>query len=183
MKKLLFIIPTLIILVSCTNNITENKNLIRIDSNQFEFELPKESKEVDDDLKNLMLELNNNILYLAICDTNDSKYLFVVSKYIAKNKISIEEAFTQSVKTTTNLNTDSLADNFQLIDYKTYEVNGITIRYKISMHFDNIYTIMYYFMKDDYSTELYEIKTSTTKTDLSKALKFLEKVALSVRIK
>ena len=51
------------------------------------------------------------------------------------------------------------------------------------MHFDNIYTIMYYFMKDDYSTELYEIKTSTTKTDLSKALKFLEKVALSVRIK
>ena len=38
-------------------------------------------------------------------------------------------------------------------------------------------------MKDDYSNELYEIKTSTTKEDLSKALIFTEKVALSVRIK
>ena len=107
----------------------------------------------------------------------------MVSKYIAKDKMSIEDAFNQSVKTTTSFNSDSLTDNFQLIDYKTYEANGITLRYKISMHFDKIYSIMYYFMKDDYSNELYEIKTSASKNDLSIALKFSEKVALTVNIK
>jgi hypothetical protein len=183
MKNLFFIVFSLFIVVSCHNTITENKNLIRIDNNQFEFELPDESKELDDDFKNIMLQQNNNILYLALCDTNKSKYLFIVSKYIANDKMSIEDAFDRSVKTTTNFNSDSLTDNFQLIDYKTYEVHGITIRYKISMHFDKIYTIMYYFMKDDYSNELYEIKTSAYKNDLSKALKFLEQVALTVNIK
>lgn len=183
MKKLIFIMFSLFIVVSCHNTITENKNLIRIDNNQFEFELPDESKELDEDFKNLMLQQNNNILYLAICDTNKSKYLFTVSKYIAKDKMSIEDAFNQSVKTTTNFNSDSLTDNFQLIDYKTYEANGITLRYKISMHFDKIFSIMYYFMKDDYSNELYEIKTSASKNDLSTALKFSEKVALTVNIK
>jgi hypothetical protein len=182
MKNLFIIISTLI-LFSCSNNISKNRNLVSIDSNQFEFELPKESKELNNDFKEVMLEVNNKILYLALCDTNNSKYLFMVSKYIAPNKMTIDAAFNQSVNTTTNLDSDSLTDNFQLIDYKTYEVHGKTIRYKISMHFDRIYTIMYYFMKDDYSTELYEIKTSASKNDLSKALKFIEKVALSVRIK
>lgn len=183
MKNIIFIMFSLFIVVSCKNNITESKNSIVIDNKHFEFELPDESKELDGDFKNLMFQQNNNILYLAQCDTSNSKFLFLVSKYIAKDKISIEDAFNQSVETITTLNTDSLTDNFQLIDYKTHQVNGITIRYKISMHFDKIYTIMYYFMKDDYSNELYEIKTSTYKNDLSKAFKFLEKVALSVNIK
>jgi len=107
----------------------------------------------------------------------------MVSKYIAPNKMTIEAAFNQSVNTATNFNSDSLTDNFQLIDYKTYKVHGKTIRYKISKHFDRVYTIMYYFMKDDYSDELYEIKTSATKEGLSKAKIFCEKVALSVSIK
>ena len=170
------------IVTSCSNNISDNRNIISIDSNHFEFELPNDSKELED-LKKIMLELNGNILYLAVCDTNDSKNLFMVSKYIAPNKMSIEDAFAQSVETTTNFNIDSLKDNFELIDYKTYDVQGTTIRYKISKHFDKAYTIMYYFMKDDYSNELYEIKTSTTKEGLSKAKIFCEKVALSVSIK
>ena len=183
MKNLLFIMTALIIVVSCSKNISENVKLVSIDSNQFEFELPKESKEFDEDFKNLMLQHNNKILYIALCDTNETKDLFLVSKYIAKNKMSIEEAFIESVETTTNLNTDSLTENFQLIDYRTYEVDGITIRYKISKHFDKVYTIMYYFMKDDYSNELYEIKSSTNENGLSNAKKFMETVALSVRIK
>ncbi len=183
MRNLTFLMFSLFIIVSCKNNIIESKNSIIIDNNHFEFELPDESKELDGEFKNLILQQNNNIVYLALCDTNKSKYLFTVSKYIARDKMSIEEAFTQSLETTTNLNSDSLKDNFQLIDYKTYEAQGITIRYKISMHFDKIYTIIYYFMKDDYSNELYEIKTSASKNDLSSAFKFLEKVALTVNIK
>lgn len=62
MKILFFIMFPLFTVVSCHNTIIENKNLIRIDSNQFEFELPDESKELDDDLKNIMLQQNNNIL-------------------------------------------------------------------------------------------------------------------------
>ena len=181
--KILLIIISAFIIVSCSSNINKNRNLVSIDSNHFEFELPKESKELNNDFKEVMLEVNNKIIYLALCDTNDSKYLFMVSKYIAPNKMTIEAAFNQSVNTATNFNSDSLTDNFQLIDYKTYKVHGKTIRYKISKHFDRVYTIMYYFMKDDYSDELYEIKTSATKNDLSKAKYFIEKVALSVRIK
>ena len=131
MRNLTFLMFSLIIVVSCKNNITESKNSIIIDNNHFEFELPDESKELDGDFKNIMLQQNDNILYLAQCDTSNSKFLFMVSKYIAKDKISIEDAFNQSVETITTLNTDSLIDNFQLIDYKTHQVNGITIRYKI----------------------------------------------------
>ena len=48
MKNLLFIMPALIILVSCNKNISENAKLVRIDGNQFEFELPIESKELEE---------------------------------------------------------------------------------------------------------------------------------------
>ena len=48
--------------------------------------------------------------------------------------------------------------NFKLIEGKTYQVNGKTLRLKISHHYNEFYSIMYYFMKDGYSNELYELK-------------------------
>jgi len=183
MKNLLCIMAAILMLVACSKNNNENAKLIQIDSKQFEFALPKDSKELDEAFKNTMIQVNSNILYMAICDTNDAKYLFMVSKYMLNTKTSIEEAFAQTVKPTTNPNTDSLTDHLQLIDYKTYDVQGKTIRYKISKHFDTVYTIMYYFMKDDSSKELYEIKTTANQNNLAKAQHFLEKVALSVEFK
>lgn len=184
MKNLLFIVSVSIAVVSCnSNHVVENVKSIRIDNNKFEFELPKASKEIGGDLRKALLQANSNILYYAICDTSGSKYMFSVSKYVAENEMTIEEAFMISVETTTNINTDSLTDNFQLIDYKEYIVQGKTLRYKISEHFNKVNAIMYYFMKDNYSNELYEIKISTKKSELTKSLNFMEEVALSVRIK
>lgn len=185
MKNILFLlVSVLIIVVSYSNNpVEEHSKLVRIDNNNFEFELPKDSKEIDGDLKNAMLQLNSNILYLAICDTNGSGNMFMVSKYVSENKESIEEAFMQSVNTASNFNIDTLSNDFHLIDYKVYKVKGKTLRYKISAHFGNVNTIMYYFMKDDYSNELYEIKAIARKNELPKVLNFMEEVALSVKIK
>lgn len=108
--------------------------------------------------------------------------MFSVSKYVAEDEMSIEEAFMVSVETIANIDIDSLTDNFKLIDYKEYKVQGKTLRYKISEHYNRVNAIMYFFMKDNYSNELYEIKITTEKGELAKALSFMEGIALSVRI-
>ncbi len=186
MKALPFLIISVLIFVffSCNNHISSNSKLVQIDNNKFEFELPKDSKEFEGELKNSLIEMNSNILYLALCGTKNSRYWFSVSKYISEYKTSIEEAFIESVLTTTNLDVnDTLKDNYRLVDFKIYHIKEKTLRYKISEHFDKVYTLMYYFMKDDYSNELYEIKATADTNNLPEVLKFLEKVALSVKIK
>ena len=183
MKNLLFKITALIIVVSCNKNITENAKLISIDNNKFEFELPKYSRDITEEFKSTAYETNDIIIFTALCDTINERNLFLVSKYIEDYKWTIDEAFTVSVETSTNNNLGNLLDNFQLVDYKTYELQGKTFRYKISKHYNSVYSIMFYFMKNDYSNELYEIKMTADKKGLSRALYLTEKVALSVKIK
>jgi hypothetical protein len=139
--------------------------------------LPKNSKEFDGNLMEAMLRMNDRIIYLAQCDTNDSRSLFMVSKYTSQQKASIDEAFAETIQAT-----PQIAENSHLLEYKKYEVKGKTLRYKISKH-GEMYMIMYYFMKDDYAFNLYEIKASSGKESLAKAKAFLEEIALSVSIK
>ena len=186
MKKLLFWVFIYFIMVSCNQNrvLLKDEKLVQLDSNKIEFIVPKNSKEVNENLKKAMMQMNKSIMYLASCEVKGSKNIFfMVSKYTSNYKTSIEEAFAQSVNTTVNIHEDTLVDNSRVIDFKKYKIQEQVLHYKISKHFDKTYTIMFYFMKDDYSNQLYEIKVATDERELSKCFKFLESVALSVRIK
>ena len=176
-SSFLFSFGMFITLISCSESASEDKKRIKIDENRFQFDLPKASKEFEGGLMESMLRMNDKLIYLAQCDTNDSRLLFMVSKYTSQQKASIDEAFEETVKTTPQLSANS-----QLMEYKKYEVKGKTLRYKISNH-GEANTLMYYFMKDDYAANLYEIKASTNKEGLSKARTLMEEIALSVSIK
>ena len=165
-----------IFLISCSRSLSGHKNRINIDQERFQFDLPINSKEFDGDMMNFMKRINDKAIYLAQCDTNDSRFMFMVSKYTSQQKASIDEAFEETVKTTPQLSANS-----QLMEYKKYNVKGKTLRYKISNH-GEVYTLMYYFMKDDYAANLYEIKASTNKEGLSRARTLMEEIALTVKI-
>ncbi|MFN5319255.1 MAG: hypothetical protein ACK5CY_10495 [Bacteroidia bacterium] len=175
-SSFLFSFGMFITLISCSESSSEDKNRIKIDENRFQFELPKASKEFDGAIMEAMLRMNDKLIYLAQCDTNDSRLMFSVSKYTSQQKASIDEAFAETIQTTPQLSANS-----RLMEYKKYDVKGKTLRYKISNH-GELYTIMYYFMKDDYAANLYEIKASISKEGLTKARAFMEEVALSVKI-
>ena len=166
-----------IFLISCSRSLSEDKNRINIDQNRFQFDLPKASKEFDGGIMEAMLRMNDKLIYLAQCDTNDSRFVFAVSKYTSQQKASIDEAFAETIQTT-----PQIAENSHVLEYKKYDVKDKTLRYKISKH-GELYTIMYYFMKEDYAFNLYEIKVSSSKESLAKAKAFLEEIALSVNIK
>ena len=175
-SSFLFSFAVYIILMSCSAFITADNNRIKIDENRFQFELPKASKEFDGGIMEAMLRMNDKLIYLAQCDTNDSRFIFAVSKYTSQQKASIDEAFAETIQTTPQLSANS-----RLMEYKKYDVKDKTLRYKISNH-GELYTIMYYFMKDDYAANLYEIKASINKEGLSKARTLMEEIALSVKI-
>ena len=173
----------LILLVSCTNQHQIDKSrLSMIDNNKFKFELPPNSKESPEDFKALLQQMNDAIIYLAICDTGKTNTLLSVAKYYAEEKMTIKEAYQLSVNTKPELNSDTIKSDYKLVDAKEYQIEGKTLRYKVSESFGETNSIMFYFMKNDYSDELYEVKYTCKTEQLKAAMKVMEKVALSVSI-
>jgi len=64
-------------------------NLIQLDDNKFEFELPNNTKKLHD-LKIVIQEVNDKIIYLASTDTIGNNYMFAVRKYVVDKKITTD---------------------------------------------------------------------------------------------
>ncbi len=72
------------------------------------------------------------------------------------------------------------ADNYKLVDIGISKLDDKYLYYKISRS-DESYSIMYYFMKNDYSDILYEIKSiCDSEKYIEMVQDFLENIALTV---
>lgn len=153
------------------------------DNGNFKFKLPAGCEVRDQELLDLMNEHNPFIQFIAICSIDSNKGIAIaVSKYTNDSKVSIDEAYQLSVETVGGQNL-GLEDAYKLIDHKVYQKNGKTLRYKISETFEGINSIMFYFMKNDFSNELFEVKITAKSEDRKEALDYGEKIALSVGFK
>ncbi len=186
MKKILLITSLLLLASSCAENKTQKKEkikTIKLDNNKLQFEEPPGFKEVEKELEKAMFDFNDAIIFVSFYDTIPTNEMFIVSKYVAGSKSTIQDAFIESINTKTNGDIGDLKDNFQLIEAKTYQVNGKTLRLKISHHYNEFYSIMYYFMKDGYSNELYELKFCALDANFKRVKNLAEKIAVSVELK
>ncbi len=157
-----------------------NENAICIDNNSCTIELPKGYVNMtESDIFKIIAEANTHILFLAFTDTIKRTSTFSVSKYSADEPMTIDSAFNYTVNSVATTCGTQMADSYKLIDSGTYQLEGKMMRFKISTIDKMSINIMYYFMKDDYSNELYEIKLITPKDKLKEGKKYIEKVALS----
>ena len=73
-------------------------------------------------------------------------------------------------------------EEYKLVDFGVNKVNNKLLRVKINSYLGEFYNIRYYFMKDDYSKDLYEIKTACFGDDITQTCEFMKKTALSVQL-
>lgn len=161
-----------------------NENAICIDNNSCSIELPSGYVNMTEtDIFKEISEANTHILFLAFTDPTKRTSTFSVSKYSADEPMSIDSAFSYTVNSIATMGGTQMTDSYKLIDYGTYQLEGKMMRFKISTIDKTSINIMYYFMKNDYSTELYEIKLVTEKAKLEEGKKYIEKVALTFAFK
>lgn len=133
----------------------------------------------DEKLTKALKAFNDKIMYVAIVNIASQKIPFAVSKYHSEEMRSIDSAFDQTVRF-------KAADDdvYKLVEAGTYKKDDKVLRYKISeITFDGgakTNSVMYYFMKDDASNDLYEIKLSGNPKNRKELKAVLEQVALSV---
>jgi tetratricopeptide (TPR) repeat protein len=151
-----------------------------VDGYGFSFYLPKGCKNItDDELGRLLKEANPNLCYIAEVSFSFGNELFGVSCYNKGKEINIDTAFLETVKHIATLPNEP-AENYKVVNYGIRKYDEKVLRFKISCVKDSVYSIMYYFMKDNYSRFLYEMKLTCRKhNDLKTTQNYLEKIALT----
>lgn len=161
----------------------QNMEKIALDEGRFEFELPDYCIPLPESFMEAMKPLNEFVVYGANCNDENTNALLSVSIYDGEAPASIEDAFEETVNTVGGSNLNMNPSAYRLIDFKTYDKDGRTLRYKISLSDGEVYSIMFYFMKNDHGKDLFELKGVTRHDSLADAFKLLEKAALSAEFK
>ncbi len=136
----------------------------------------------DQSLLKALQQMNETVVYATILYTaKNEKILFTTSRYINEEAILIDSAFNETVQHIP----EGMEEIYMLVDYGKYNKDGRALRFKQSKiriaNGKEVFNIMYYFMKDDRSKEMYEIKISGSKDDSIRDKNILEKIALSLK--
>ena len=170
------------ILGSCNNDKKSNVNLsdnTYVDSLGFSFKMPEGCENItNSELGVLLKKSNPNLNFVGIIDFPCGNSLLAVSTYIGPEPISIDTAFIQAAKYVPPY------DGYRLVDYGIKQSRDKILRYKISSLKDSVFSVMYYYMKDDYSRILNEMRlTCKSEKDINTIQNYLEKVASTVSYK
>lgn len=138
--------------------------------------LPPQSKKIDE-LFAKIKKVNPTIIFFRTISTQDQQFLFAVSHYKNAQPLQLAQAF----KSATKIN-EPLSSTYKLISLQSYKKGNTLLYRKISNPFKGQCSVMYYFMKNNYSTTLYEIKLSGPLKHIEKIKNMAEKIALSVKI-
>lgn len=134
-------------------------------------------------LDTLTISENDRYAMIALFNIGDSaknqNFLFSITRMKGDEAMTIEDAFNNYVRDVTPFFTT-------VIEAKSYKKDGKTLYRKISeSDFDNekVRNIMFYFMENNNSNTLYELKGSIQSEKFNYGLECMEKMALSVKIK
>ena len=169
--------------VANTSNIKFDSTLVSLDNDRFKFHFKGSFRDLrKEDIYSQMLEVNPNLLIMALIDLPQQSTAISAQKYSDSIKHSIDDAFKISINTKASFNNQSIG-GYKLIDYGVYKLGDKMLRFKVSCVGDTTVNTMYYFMKDNYDYDLYELKISCSKKSQQDAKKYLENMALTVVIK
>lgn len=182
---ILMLLLSVIINNNCNTSAKVNNSLKSINYTNnygFSFDLPDFCEVLSvEDLERIR-EIDPSITFMAltglpfVCSTVSN------SVYDLHDETLIDSAFIKMVKHIPTPPYDDPFWNYRLIDYGTQMLDSIILRYKISCVDSTDYHIMYYFMKNDKSNILFEIKgTCYSENEIKPAKDFIEGIALTVK--
>ena len=192
------------ILYSCRHKKPANdKNFIRFDHGRVGFVKPAGSYP-DSRYTEVLKAVNPNIIFVLKLDSTNYPWQFIsVAKYVNDTITPMEIAF---IEETVKYPNERMGWKTRLADFGVYDKNGRRYRYKLSyMDYEAIqpvlneiyrngdsldlsksehqvqFKMMYYFMKNDLDSVMYELTIATDTTMLRRSDSILTRVAESFR--
>lgn len=151
-------------------------------TNEFSLVIHFNNQEIDG-LFQQVKELNPNIIYLRALTLPGAKTtLFAVSKYEDATRTTLDSAFYEQTVHSKPSNLGEYGNGYKLLSYNRYKKNNTILYTKVSNPMPGQCAVMFYFMKNNNSNILYEIKISGNISDIELLKQSAEKIALSVRI-
>jgi hypothetical protein len=158
------------------------QNRTQVDD-RFSLVLPEgatESKEFMDILK----KANIDILFFRLLNYNKDKQIIMsVSKYVNTTPADINEAFYELTAVYEPSNQENLGLDYKLLSFNSYKKEDKVLYTKVSSPFPSKCAVMYYFMHNNFSNALYEIKLVGDIQDIKSIKQIAETIALSVEVK
>lgn len=171
---------------NCRNTSTNGERQAFIpytDGYGFSFYLPEECEVFSMDDLEAMKMINPTLTFIAVAGLPFGNTTFSVSVYDLHSETPIDSAFDNAVKHVPVYPDEVNNNNYRLVDHGIQRIEDKTLRYKISESISNdgkIFSLMYYFMKNDHSDILYEIKSvCSSEGEIETTREFLEMIALT----
>lgn len=149
--------------------------------NHFTFCIPL--KTLSSERMLLELQNENELIHLfQILDDDSIKApsSVCVSIYTNDVPVTLDSAFYYALS---KRHVDDKEEDYRLISSGKYTIGGRSFYHKISIRGGDICSIMHYFMKNDFSTTVYEIKVSGSPFELSRLKALAEDIVLSAHFK
>lgn len=181
----LFVVLTVFNLSGCRNS-SEKQGKITFttftDGNGFVFDLPDVCEIRSEEDLDSMRQKDPSLIFEALTGLPFTGSTIRLSVFSFPREIPVDSPFMEIVRYVPVPYDGDTLFSYRLIDYGSRSVDGKTLRYKISCVDSTDYYILYYFMKNDKSDTLYELKsTCYSENEIVRARDFLELIALSVR--
>ena len=162
-------------------NVNQENERIKVNS-EFSLILPTLNLEMEDLLASLK-EINPNVIFLRSFRTLKNKpILFAVSKYKNSERIKLDTVFfKQTVNSKASIQGE-VSNSYKLISYNRYMKSNKLLYTKVSSPMEGQCCVMYYFMKNNFSEVMYEIKLSGGINEMGEMKTSAEKIALSVEL-
>jgi hypothetical protein len=185
MKKTILLIFSLLLIVlvllGSIYYVKNVKNRTQVDAS-FSLKLPEgaeESKEFMDILK----KANSDIQFFRLLNyKKDKQIIMSVSKYVNTTPADINEAFYELTAVYEPSNQENLGLDYKLLSYDSYKKEDKMLYTKVSSPFPSKCAIMFYFMHNNFSNELYELKLVGDIQDINTIKQIAETMALSVEV-
>ena len=157
----------------------KQENLLTRINNDLTLVLPAHSEE-QENLFSMLKKANPNVIFLrSLLTSKSKKILFAVSRYENSESDKLDNVFYQQ---TANYKDNNFGNDYKLISYRKYKNGNKFLYEKVSSPFDGQFCIMYYFMKNDFSNVMYEIKLSGKMKEKNEMKTIAEKIAMSVKL-
>lgn len=136
-----------------------------------------------EELFSAITKVNPTVIFLrSVLTSKNNQILFAVSRYENSRAVKLSNAFYEQTANHNPTNLGDISKDHKVISFKEYKKGNTTLYTKVSKPFEGHCVVMYYFMKDNFSKVMYEIKLSGKLSEKEEMESIAEKITLSVRL-
>jgi hypothetical protein len=173
-----WIISTLFLVSGC-NDSSQSRVVL---NHEFSFALPF-PYEANSELFEVIHEANPDVVGFYLLDLKDIPNTpMTISCYTASEPMTLDDAFFNETVGAEPDNLDTLTQGYKLISFDHYNKAGKSLYLKVSSPIEGKCSVMYYFMKDNHSTSLYEVKVLGDMGEKERLMELSEEIALNVNL-